>query len=128
MSDQSQHDPEGDTPFGELPEDPQGDRAPAPEPDAGETLSRVRDLLFGETSRAQTERVDGLESLVASELGQMRAAHEQELAELRSEFRQEVETLGQRLDRLHDSKVARADLASLLRGLAEKLDGDDSAA
>ena len=128
MSDQTQHEPDGDPPFGELPEDPQGGPAPVPEPDAGETLNRVRDLLFGETSRAQTERVDGLENLVASELGQMRAAHEQELAELRSEFRQEVETLGLRLDRLHDSKVARADLASLLRGLAEQLDGDDSAA
>lgn len=88
-------------------------------------LQRVRDLLFGATSRAQSNRVDSVEAALTNRLEALEVSFDERLkaaeAQVREDFRSEVAKLTSRLDEHGTRKVERADLRSMLADLADRI-------
>lgn len=124
--------------FGALPTQGRTGEAldPASETSAGAaaTLHRVRDLLFGETVRAQENKTAALETLVASEVARVTSIFEARLEGMKSDLKAEMEAhrkevrgeldeARRRLDGQGRDKVERADLRALLSDLADRVGG-----
>lgn len=88
-------------------------------------LQRVRDLLFGATSRAHAARLGAVESELADRLTALEKDFQQRLkdveAQVRADFRADLAALTARLDEHGTRKVERADLRSMLADLAERI-------
>ena len=102
-----------------------GDRDVMGAEDAGDTLGRVRALLFGEAQQAQSARLDGLEAHMAAEIAGLAKQFDARLTEFRRETRAELEALSRRVDTQGNEKIDRADFGSALRDIAQRLGGGD---
>ncbi|QDV07095.1 hypothetical protein Poly30_26140 [Planctomycetes bacterium Poly30] len=114
--------------FGTLPDDAEtadsGLLVPHSDSDAKD-LQRVRDLLFGATSKAHASRLDSVESALSARLTELEKDFQQRLqnveSQVRADFRAEVTALTARLDEHGTRKVERADLRSMLADLADRI-------
>jgi len=93
------------------------DDLPEPGQASEETLTRIRDLLYGGDKRALEANLTQLEA----ELAEEKATNERRHADLEAR----LDDLAARLDR---DKVGRRDLADLLGGIARRLSGEDDGA
>jgi hypothetical protein len=79
-------------------------------------LQRVRDLLFGATSRAQSSRVDSVEAALTNRLEALEVSFGERLKAAEAQVREDF-----RLDEHGTRKVERADLRSMLADLADRI-------
>ncbi|QDV08808.1 hypothetical protein Poly30_43630 [Planctomycetes bacterium Poly30] len=86
-----------------------------------EALSRVRDLLFGETAREHSDQLQVLQEQIDHEVEALRAEYEVEMASLRAEMKREFDSLRWQLNDLATAKVARQDLGAILTEMADRL-------
>ncbi len=88
---------------------------------ATQKLERIRDLLFGETSRAHEDRASLLEATMAAELTRLSERMDARFDELRTELLGQIAALDARLDLQGREKVEREDVRTWLTDLAGRL-------
>ncbi len=86
-----------------------------------EALQNVRELLFGDTSREQSDRLVSIQEQVDQEIKVLRAEYDAQIEAIHEQMKREVESLRWQIGDLAKAKVERQDLGALLNEVAERL-------
>ncbi len=86
-----------------------------------EALQNVRELLFGEASREQSDRLASIQEQVDQEVKVLRAEYDAQIEAIHAQMKREVESLRWQIGDLAKAKVERQDLGALLNEVAERL-------
>ena len=98
--------------------------APAPKASTAaeaEALQSVRELLFGDASREQSDRMVSIQEQVDHELKVLRAEYDAQIEAIHEQMKRELESLRWQIGDLAKAKVERQDLGALLNEVAERL-------
>jgi di/tripeptidase len=95
-------------------------RATTPATEA-EALQNVRELLFGDASREQSDRLASIQEQVDEEMRVLRADYDAQIEAIHAQMKREVESLRWQIGDLAKAKVERQDLGALLSEVAERL-------
>lgn len=89
-----------------------------------EKLDRIRELLYGDTNRAQIERISALEASLVEGFERLKAEHAKEMQSLRYQLEGKIKALHARLDSQEVTKVDRGSIGDALAEIASKIRGD----
>ena len=86
-----------------------------------EALQNVRELLFGDASREQSDRLVSIQEQVDHEIKVLRAEYDAQIEAIHAQMKREVESLRWQIGDLAKAKVERQDLSALLNEVSERL-------